>query len=196
VEDQPVGIADERAVRAAARAARAAARSAARAVVPTRSDAFAHLDLSELRAYRAQLESEEDRASYWRRILQAKLDTSRAGTATRNTDLGALRPLLADDRVGSGRRALVQVGAIEDLPSLPSLSTLWDREPKPGDEAGRAALEADLEGAERELSLYRTRVHEQLAAATAELVARYRENPSACLTALPLPREELHPSVR
>ena len=40
--------------------------------VPTRDDAYGHLTLDELRAYRKALTDEEGRVSYWRRILQAR----------------------------------------------------------------------------------------------------------------------------
>ena len=47
-------------------------------------------------------------------------------------------------------------------------------------------LETDLEHAERELSEYRHALHGRIAAANEELIARYRDHPLACLTALPL----------
>ena len=46
--------------------------------VPERSPAFAHLSLDGLRAYRRALTTEEGRVSYWRRIIQARLDVVRA----------------------------------------------------------------------------------------------------------------------
>jgi hypothetical protein len=168
------------------RAQRAAARAAARAVPPTRKPELAHLDLPGLRAYRGALEREEDRVSYWRRILQAKLDTLQAGDTVRGGDLAALRPVLTDERMGSGRAVLVAVSPIDDIPELPSLSTLWDREVDPRDPLAIAELEQDLVAAEQELSAYRSTLHDKLGAATGELVARYREDPTACLTALPL----------
>ena len=36
-----------------------------------------------------------------------------------------------------------------------------------------------------QLSAYRTALHKRLAGATGELIARYREQPTLCLTALP-----------
>ena len=45
---------------------------------------------------------------------------------------------------------------------------------------------ADLAHAELQLSAYRAALHRKLAAATQELIARYREDPSLALTALPL----------
>jgi len=53
--------------------------------VPERSPDFAHLSLGGLRTYRQTLSAEENRVSYWRRIVQARLDVVRAdevGTAT------------------------------------------------------------------------------------------------------------------
>jgi hypothetical protein len=171
----------------ASRAERAAARAAARAIPPTRRPELAHLDLNELRSYRKTLEREADRVSYWRRILQAKLDTLRAGDVLRDGDLEALRPVLTDERVASGRAAIVAITAANDIPMLPSLAELWDREVDPQDVDAVELLDRELTEAEAELSDYRTALHDRLAAATGELVARYREDPTACLTALPSP---------
>jgi hypothetical protein len=131
------------------------------------------------------LEREADQVSYWRRILQAKLDTMRAGDVLRDGDLDALRPVLTDERVARGRAAIVAITAAEDIPVLPSLAELWDREVDPWDADAVALLDRELTEAEAELSVYRTALHDKLAAATEELVARYREDPTACLTALP-----------
>ena len=49
--------------------------------VPERSPDFAHLSLDGLRAYRRVLSAEEGRVSYWRRIIQARLDIVRAAEA-------------------------------------------------------------------------------------------------------------------
>ena len=75
---------------------------------------------------------------------------------------------------------------VDDIPPLPDLAGLWDRIVDPSDTAGMAALEEDLAGAERQLSDYRSDLHRRIGAATSELIARYREEPSLCLTALPL----------
>lgn len=170
---------------AGTRAERAAARAAARAIPPSRRPELAHLGLQELRDYRKTLEREADRVSYWRRILQAKLDTIRAGDVLRHGDLSALRPVLTDERVSSGRAAILAITAADDIPVLPSLAELWDRAVQPDDADAVALLDRELAEAEAELSVYRTALHDKLAAATEELVARYREDPTACLTALP-----------
>src|SRR3954468_24087552 len=53
--------------------------------VPERSPEFAHLALEGLRAYRRALTTEEGRVSYWRRIIQARLDLVRAPEAAAGT---------------------------------------------------------------------------------------------------------------
>lgn len=153
--------------------------------VPERSPEFAHLNLDGLRAYRRALTDEEGRVSYWRRIIQARLDL------VRTPDLGApttanLRGVFADARVDSGRRALHDVVPVDDMPPLPDLAELWAREPSATDDAYNTALARDLGKAEAQLSAYRTALHKRLAGATGELIARYREQPALCLSALPL----------
>ena len=46
---------------------------------PSVSGEYAHLTLDALRSYRAALQTEEGKVSYWRRILQARLDVVRGG---------------------------------------------------------------------------------------------------------------------
>lgn len=153
--------------------------------VPERSPEFAHLSLDGLRAYRRALTTEEGRVSYWRRIIQARLDIVRAEEhGAPNSD--NLRGVFAEARVDSGRRALHDVVPVDDMPPLPDLAELWAREPNPDDEAYNTALARDLGKAEAQLSAYRTALHKRLAAATGELIARYREQPALCLSALPL----------
>jgi hypothetical protein len=173
--------------RAKARSARAAARAAARAVRPQRKPEYAHLDLAHLRHYRQALMTEEQRVSYWRRILQAKLDTVRQRENVRSANQAALRPVLTTERMNKGRLALVSFLPGSDIPPLPDLGRLWEIATPMDDPDQAAALARDLQEAERELSHYRRSLHAKIDAVTAELVARYRENPKACLVALPLP---------
>lgn len=147
---------------------------------------FAGVSLPNLRAYRQNLTAEETRVSYWRRLVQARLDMVRAGTTVPVVDVEHLRAVLARNPVDSGRRALVEVIAVDDVPPLPDLGGLWNRDPVPFDEAANAILESDLADAEAQLSAYRATLHRRLAAATGELIARYREDPSLCLSVLPL----------
>jgi outer membrane protein TolC len=169
------------AARAAARRSRAADRP-----VPERDEAYGHLTLEALREYRTALQAEEGKVSYWRRILQARLDVVRAGSAAGPSDRVDLRPVLTDSRVRSGRTALVEVLPVDDIPPLPSLGELWERRVQPTDLVGCATLEADLEQAEQQLSSYRAALHDRIGGATGELIARYREQPALCLSALPL----------
>jgi hypothetical protein len=159
------------------------ARGAARPE-PVRQPEFAHLTLEALRTYRTALGHEESRVSYWRRIVQARLDLVRAGED--GAGLDHLRDVLAQANAGNGRTALVEVVPIDDVPPLPDLAELWDRIPVPGDTAGNARLESDLADAEGRLSTYRAALHRRLALATQELVARYKDEPSLALLALPL----------
>jgi len=157
-------------------------------VTPERDAQFDHLGLEGLRAYRRALTAEESKVSYWRRILQTRLDVVRTEDTGSRLDIAQLAHLLTDERVSGGRRALVEVMPDDDIPPLPNLTGLWRRSPVPGDAAGNSRLAEELVAAERQLSLYRAALHRRLAAATHELIARYREDPSLCLSALPLER--------
>ena len=154
--------------------------------VPVRNADYAHLSIDALREYRRALTAEEGKVSYWRRILQARLDVVRAGVGAREVDHTRLRPLLTSERVGAGRSALVEVLPVDDIPPLPSLAELWDRRVDPGDELGTTAFVHDLRLAEVQLSAYRNALHRRIGEATGELIARYREQPTLCLSALPL----------
>lgn len=154
---------------------------------PERSPEFAHLTLDGLRAYRRALSDEEGRVSYWRRIVQARLDLVRS-TDGGSAGLDTLRGVFAETRVDGGRKALMTVFPHGDMPPMPDLAEVWSREPRPGAEAWNKRLIRDLSKAETQLSAYRTALHKRLSAATNELIARYREQPELCLTALPTQR--------
>ncbi len=151
--------------------------------VPQRSPDFNHLGIDGLRQYRQSLGQEESRVSYWRRILQARLDTVRSRQMA--GDLEHLRPMLTDARVTGGRTALVEIMPFDDIPPLPNLAELWDRDVAQSDEDDRASFLAELVNAEAQLSAYRSALHRRLGDATTELIARYREEPSLCLGVLP-----------
>ncbi len=159
--------------------------------VPVRSHDFDHLTLAALRAYRRTLTHEESRVSYWRRLIQARLDVLRddAGPAalamTDEDKVGRLRGVLAEARLGESRQALVSVVPIDDIPPLPDLEDLWSRELRPTDPAHCEVIRRDLSFAELQLSAYRSALHDRLGAATQELIARYREEPALCLSVLP-----------
>jgi hypothetical protein len=155
--------------------------------VPERSLEFVHLDLEGLRAYRKALTTEEHRVSYWRRIIQARLDlvrTARGDAAT----IERLQDAFAEARPAQGRLALMAIVPDDDIPPIPDLAAVWARTIDPDDEQARARLERDLSFAELQLSTYRQALHRRIARATTELIARYREDPTMCLVALPLQR--------
>jgi hypothetical protein len=151
------------------------------------SEEFAGLGLDILRMYRKALRSEESRVSYWRRLVQTRLDLLMAYNTSGRGDGPGLRALLSSERIGALRTALLDVHPADGMPPLPDLLEMWERVVPQGDIAGHAQLVADLRGAEHTLSEYRHALHRRLDDATRELVARYRANPSLCLSALPLP---------
>lgn len=155
--------------------------------VPERSAEFEHLSLSALRDYRQTLSEEESRVSYWRRLIQARMDLIELRGADDSMRLERLRLALSESRVGQGRRALVAIMPIDDVPPLPDLAGLWSREADPSDPEAVADLRSDLAFAELQLSAYRTALHQRLGGATGELIARYREEPQLALLALPVP---------
>jgi hypothetical protein len=151
---------------------------------PTRAPELEHLSLDELRAYRQELSLEETRVSYWRRILQARLDTVTDGRED-HASVSRIREVLHEHAGSSRRLALLPVASPEDAPPLPNLATLW--ETTSTDAEIGASLVPRLVDAEHELSAYRTALHQRLDAATSELIWRYRDQPALALTALPLP---------
>src|ERR1700712_4849564 len=120
---------------------RAAERARAIRTVPLRSSEFDHLTLETLRGYRTALSAEEGRVSYWRRIMQARLDVVRA-TSAGAPAVDNLRDVLADVRVTTTRRVLIEmVGAPNgELTELPDLSSLWSREVDGDDPVATGAL--------------------------------------------------------
>ena len=156
--------------------------------VPERSPDFAHLSLDGLRKYRHALSEEESRVSYWRRIVQARLDLVRAAEGGTVTTVDNLRGVFAEARVDNGRKALLTIVPADDIPPLPDLVEVWARQPRVGAIEHNRRIAHDLSKAEAQLSAYRTALHKRLSAATGELIARYREQPDLCLTALPAQR--------
>jgi hypothetical protein len=142
-----------------------------------------HLELDVLRDYRQELITEEARVSYWRRILQARIDTSVGDTAG-DRDGRRLRSVLTQHQESSRRLAVLPVHGADALAPLPDLTALWETE-------GSDDVETltRLAAAEAELSAYRRSLHERLDDATSELIARYREEPELALRALPLRRK-------
>ena len=142
------------------------------------------LTLAELRVRRQKLTELEGQVSYWRRIIQARLDLLRDGSIKRGATVEGLQRVLSQQLGHQSRLALINTQPGEDLPPIEGLSHLWNRgiNATP-DEA--AALDIDLIAAEKQLSARRAELFKLIDAATAELISRYRDNPVLALTALP-----------
>jgi hypothetical protein len=153
---------------------------------PQRSPELAHMSLDRLRAYRRTLLQEELRTSYWRRLLQGRRDLLRADS--RPGDLAGVNRVLADEGAGSGRQAIMMLHPEGGMPILPRLPELWASGLADDSDEARAQLFAGLANAENVLSSYREALHRRLDRATADLVARYAEDPTLCFVALPSPR--------
>lgn len=146
---------------------------------------LADLTLNALRAYRRKLADEEDRISYWRRLVHARLDVLEAETGSAGPlSLEVLARVLGDTGAGRTRTALVRVRAAEPLPELPVLEEMWVSEVDPHDAAAVAAAVGRLRTAEQQLTTYRKALHQRLDEATTELISRYREDPTSALVAL------------
>lgn len=145
---------------------------------------FEHLSLDALRSYREALAAEENRVSYWRRLIQSRLDVVRAG-ASGAVAIDDLRRILGRTPPGGFRGALVRVLPVADFPPTPNIATLWETQAADGDPLRDEVLASKLATVETELSAYRRALHDRIGAATTELIARYRVNPVQCLTALP-----------
>jgi hypothetical protein len=150
---------------------------------PQRVPELAHMDLKRLRRYRRTLLDEELRTSYWRRLIQARRDLMRVDALGDNL---ALVDALTEQRGTSGRQVILSLHPDGGMPVLPHLPVLWATEASTSDEEQRAELFSRLASAESVLSSYREALFRRLDRATADLVARYREEPRQCFVALPL----------
>jgi len=183
LSDRVVGAAEEKAAEAKARrAARKAERAAQRP--PERDAAYDALSLSDLRETRTELGHEETRVSYWRRIIQARLDLVRADMVDRD-QVADLTRVLTEGRASVHRLAHIDARPVDGVPPLPDLAEVWGRVVDPADEVGRARLETDLAHAEKELSTFRRELHQRIDLMTVELIARDREQPLLALQILP-----------
>lgn len=157
-----------------------------RAAYSTPSADLAHLTLRQLREYKNLLQEEEERISYWRRLVQGRLDVLQAKSRAVDalTD-EALRSALGATGDGQRRRLLVSVRAdISEIGEMPELQSLWRSATSPDDpEHARQVIE-DLNAAETTLTTWRNELHARLAEATTELIARYVQDPTLCLDLL------------
>jgi hypothetical protein len=156
---------------------------------PARDEAFDHLALGELRAYREDLAQEETRVSYCRRVLATQLIITREGRSDPSAQAAFRRALERGShsvQLGAGRAPILAVVPADGLPQLPDLATLWRRDAPSGDAVDHPALAAALAATDQQLAAYHVAVRGRMGAATAELIARYRERPTLAVRALPL----------
>ena len=150
------------------------------------SEELALLDLRELRDYRGQLEAEEDKVSYWRRLVHARIDVL---TAEARNDhelrLPDLVRVLGDTGTGRARRALIKLQPAEPWPELPVLAEMWSNEVNPRDREAISAALLKFRVAEGQLTDYRRALHERIDGSTRELILRYRADPTQALLLLP-----------
>lgn len=151
---------------------------------PQRVPELAHMDLKRLRTYRRTLLDEELRASYWRRLIQARRDLLRIDAEP--GDRQVLTEALTEQRGSGARQVILALHPDGGMPILPNLPQLWASGATETDDLTRAELFAKLASAESVLSSYREALHRRLDRATADLVARYHDDPRQCLSALPL----------
>ncbi|WP_340537193.1 RsiG family protein [Nocardioides sp. GXZ039] len=144
---------------------------------------LADVSLPELRAYREKLRAEEERISYWRRLIHARVDLLRADALADSPvlDVDALGRVLGDTGRGQVRAALHRVRAADPLPDLPDLEAVWVM---PTDAAGTEEAFERLGAAEKTLTSYRRGLHDRIDEATAELIVRYQQDPSRALELL------------
>jgi len=154
----------------------------AEAIVDAVGD-YDHLSLDDLRQLRHQLTEQETRVSYWRRILQARIDLLEA--APDQGGMASLSAVLTDAPSAHRRLAHLTVEPVDDDVPLPDLPSLWARVADPSDPVSLAQLIADLREAEAQVSALRSQLFVSIDDVTAELIRRFHDNPSLALMALP-----------
>ena len=151
---------------------------------PELDPAYDGLSLADLRDLRRELGDEESRVSYWRRIIQARIDLLTRG-ATDGDLVERLTSVLAESGAVHRRLANLSVRSASDIEALPDLHQLWTRVVDPHDAEAVAEFVEALQRAEADLSSMRREIHQRLDEATGQLIARYRQDPTLALSALP-----------
>lgn len=144
------------------------------------------LDLEQLRDYRRRLDAEEDRVSYWRRVVHARLDVLEAQSHSDHPlALDDLVRVLGDTGTGRSRRALLRIQAADPLPTLPGVAETWAADVDPHDPVALAETLDRLREVEGRLTAYRRALHQRIEEATDRLIELYRSDPSAALALIP-----------
>jgi hypothetical protein len=134
--------------------------------------------LAALRAMRKVLREEERDVSYWRRLVQGRIDLARAALAGDQPSVSRLASRITAQERAEGRRSPSFAGFADAADHhLARLADLWDS-PIPWDDPKQLReVERTLVTMEADLSSYRHDLHERIDACTAELVGRYRSDP-------------------
>lgn len=141
--------------------------------------------LAGLRALRQSLREEERQVSYWRRLVQGRLDLAQAAVAGDQPSVEKLTATASGQRSDVRRRATPRrspsfarfAGGIQDR-RMASLAETWDM-PIPWDDPERLReIEGTLVQIEAELSRRRRELHARIDGCTRELVDRYRSDPA------------------
>jgi hypothetical protein len=144
--------------------------------------------LTDLRSLRESLRDEEQRVSYWRQLVQGRLDLVRAALEGGHPSADDLARLAAArTRTGGRRRSPATAElALDGLVSpLVGLEALWDAPIGWDDPAGLRRVERGLIEAEVKLSAYRRALHERIDDCTAELVGHYQRDPGHLIEIVP-----------
>lgn len=138
--------------------------------------------LDDLRALRESLRSEEQRVSYWRQLVQGRLDLVRGALAEGRPRADELARLAASRGRARGRRRSPSATrlSLESLVSSPlaGMEQLWATPIAWDDPEGLTRLDRSLVEAEVKLSAYRRALHERIDACTARLVDHYQRDPA------------------
>jgi hypothetical protein len=151
---------------------------------PEVDPAYSGLTLDDLRDLRRELGDEEARVSYWRRIIQARIDLLTRGSSDGDI-VERLTTVLAESGAVHRRLANLSVKPAGDIDALPDLHSLWTRVVDSRDTEAVAGFVEELRAVETDISALRREIHQRLDEATGQLIARYRQDPSLALTALP-----------
>lgn len=156
-------------------------------VVPPAKD-LSGMPLAELRRYRQVLRGQESKVSYWRRVLFGRIDLLRKVTARGASEHHGwpvvgdeVASALQDTAIGHSHHALMRIVPATDLPELPGLDELWARDADPTNPVEVAEALTALDDAAGRVTEYRGQILRRIDAATTELVARYQDDPDACL---------------
>jgi hypothetical protein len=137
--------------------------------------------LDDLRTLRDALRDEEQRVSYWRQLVQGRLDLVRGAMTGGHPSAEELARLAAErERTGGSRRSPSAAFLNFDglMSPLAGLDGLWATPIDWDDPAELARIERSLVEAEVKLSAYRRALHERIDDCTTRLVGHYQRDPS------------------